>query len=79
MEDQGDAVDLCDEAVNVQGHNGYQIAAVDTEEIGNYEDEQPSEATSPVQDWGMIAKLLNLQCCSLLLLSGNLQFRFREP
>ncbi|PFX16227.1 Hemicentin-2 [Stylophora pistillata] len=49
-EDQGDAVDLCDEAVNVQGHNGYQLAAVDTEEIENYEDEQPSEATPLVQD-----------------------------
>ncbi|PFX16591.1 hypothetical protein AWC38_SpisGene19125 [Stylophora pistillata] len=49
-EDQGDAVDLCDEAVGVQGHNGYQLAALNTDEIGNDEDEEPSEATPLVQD-----------------------------
>ena len=42
IKDQGDDVDLCDEAVKVQRHNGYQLAAVDTEENGNDEDEEPS-------------------------------------
>ncbi|XP_022806282.1 uncharacterized protein LOC111343377 [Stylophora pistillata] len=50
MEDRGDAVDLCDEEVGVQESNGYQLTAVDTDETGNDEDEESSEATPFVQD-----------------------------
>ncbi|PFX16595.1 Tyrosine kinase receptor Cad96Ca [Stylophora pistillata] len=50
MEDQGDAVDLCDEEVGVQESNGYQLTAVDTDQTGNDEDEESSEATPLVQD-----------------------------
>ncbi|XP_022808745.1 uncharacterized protein LOC111345730, partial [Stylophora pistillata] len=49
-EDQGDAVDLCDEVVGVQESNGYQLTAVDTDETGDDEDEESSEATPFVQD-----------------------------
>ncbi|XP_022804778.1 fibroblast growth factor receptor 3-like [Stylophora pistillata] len=50
MEDQGDAVDLCDEEVGVQESNGYQLKAVDTDETGSDDDEESSEATPFVQD-----------------------------
>ncbi|PFX18037.1 uncharacterized protein LOC111340064 [Stylophora pistillata] len=50
MEDKGDAVDLCDEEVGVQESNGYQLTAVDTDQTGNEEDEESSEATPLVQD-----------------------------
>lgn len=50
MEDQGDDVDLCDEEFGVQESNGYQLTAVDTDETGNEEDEELSEATPLVQD-----------------------------
>ncbi|PFX13473.1 Vascular endothelial growth factor receptor 2 [Stylophora pistillata] len=50
MEDQGDAVDLCDEEVGVQESNGYQLTAVDKDETGNDEDEESSGATPFVQD-----------------------------
>ncbi|PFX18046.1 Tyrosine kinase receptor Cad96Ca [Stylophora pistillata] len=50
MENQGDAVYLCDEEVGVQESNGYRLTAVDTDETVNDEDEESSEATPLVQD-----------------------------
>ena len=56
----------------VQEYDGNQLTAADTDETGSDEDEESSEVTPLVQDWGLIAELLNLQGCSLITLCGNL-------
>ena len=45
LDDQSDAVNLLDGEAGVQEYDGYQLTAADTEENGNDEDEESSEAT----------------------------------
>ena len=56
----------------VEEYDGNQLTAADTDENGNDEGEESSEAAPLKQDWGLKAKLLNLHGCSLITLCGNL-------